>query len=337
MELEFLIITGAGVMVTYTLRVRGISGSNPLPPKKIIKSLKITMNNKKPIGIVVDEAADLPKEIIEKYQIGIVPLNVFWPEIESIPGENIFQKIRELEKRGDKSFAKTSQPSPKAFLDIFQRQLEKFEKIICLTITSKHSGTYNSGCQTKRFMGEKGNNIFVVDSLNGTGGLGLIVFKAVELVEQEKSLEEILKELENFIHKVHLYALLEDPKRLEASGRISPMLANWIRKAQKIGVRPLIGVKEGKITAIGIRVGAKDIPTALFNELENKTKKLREQGQKIRVAITHCDNLERAQRLKEMIEKNLENIEIAFVNLVDNVLGALLGPDALALAWTPVD
>ena len=78
------------------------------------------MNNKKPIGIVVDEAADLPQEIIEKYQIGIVPLNVHWPEIEAIPGENIFQKIREIEKRGGKSFAKTSQPSPKVFLDVLK-------------------------------------------------------------------------------------------------------------------------------------------------------------------------------------------------------------------------
>ncbi|PIU75522.1 MAG: DegV family protein, partial [Candidatus Portnoybacteria bacterium CG06_land_8_20_14_3_00_39_12] len=71
------------------------------------------MDNKKPVGLVSDEACDLPKEIIAKYEIGIVPLNVAWPEIENIPGENMFQKIRELEKRGDKSFAKTSQPSPK--------------------------------------------------------------------------------------------------------------------------------------------------------------------------------------------------------------------------------
>jgi DegV family protein with EDD domain len=295
------------------------------------------MNNKKPIGIVVDEAADLPKDLIEKYQIGIIPLNVHWPEIQDVPGENIFQKTRELEKRGDKSFAKTSQPSPQAFIEVFKAQLEKFEKIICLTITSKHSGTYNSGCQAKRFMGEEGNNIFVIDSLNGTASLGLIVLKAVELVESGKPLEEILKEVDNYRHQVHLYALLEDPKRLEFSGRISPLLANWMRKAQKIGLRPLIGVKEGMIKAIGLKTGAKDTPGALFNELENKTKELRKKGVKIRVAITHCDNSERAQKLKEMIEKNLENTDIAFVSLVDDILGSILGPDALALAWAPID
>ena len=291
------------------------------------------MDNKKPIGIVSDSTCDLPEEIIKKYDIGIVSVNAFWPEIENIPGENMFQKIRELEKRGDKSFAKTSQPSPKAFVDVFNAQLEKFEKVICLTITSKHSGTYNSGCQAKRFMGEKGNSVFVIDSLNETGSLGLIVLKAEELIEQGKSVEEIIREIEEYKHVVHLYVMLEDPKRLEYSGRLSPLLANWIRKAQKIGLRPLIGIKEGKISAIGIKAGAKDMPAALFDELENKTKEFRKEGKKIRVAITHGDNIERAQKLKEMIEKDLENTEIAFVTLIDDVLGSLLGTDALTVAW----
>jgi len=290
------------------------------------------MNNKKPIGIISDSTCDLPEETIKKYDIGIVSVNAFWPEIENIPGENVFQKIRELEKRGDKSFAKTSQPSPKAFVDIFNNQLEKFEKIICLTVTSKHSGTYNSGCQAKNFMGEKGNNVFVIDSLNCTGSLGLIILKAVGLVEQGKSLEEIIKEMEKYIHEVHLYAMLEDPKRLEASGRISPMVANWMRKAQKIGLRPLLGMKEGKIGPVGIKMGAKDLPTALFKELESKAKKISKEGRKIKVAITYGDNPARAQKLKEMIENNLPNVEVVFINIIDDALGSLLGPDCLTLA-----
>ena len=294
-------------------------------------------SSKKPIGIVSDSTCDLPEEIIKKYDIGIVSVNAFWPEIENIPGENIFQKIRELEKRGDKSFAKTSQPSPQAFIEVFNKQLEIFDKLICITITSKHSGTFNSGCQAKKFIGEKGERISVVDSLNGTCGSGLIVLKAVDLAEKGKSVEETIKELGDFLSQVKLVALLEDPSRLEASGRLSPTVASWIRKAQKIGIRPLIGVKEGKITAVGLKAGAKDIPAALFHELESKTKKPREEGKQIRAAITHGDNIERAERLKEMIEKNLQNVEIVFVNLVDDILGALLGPDSLALAWAPTD
>jgi DegV family protein with EDD domain len=297
----------------------------------------MSIPSKKPVGVVVDEAADLPQEIVKKHQIGIVPLNVHWSEIEGIPGENIFQRIKELEKRGDNSFAKTSQPSPKAFLDVFKKQLEVFEKVICLTITSKHSGTYNSGCQAKRFLGKEGERIFIFDSLNGTCGLGLIVLRVVDLIKKKCSVEEILKDLESYIKNVHLRVLLEDTKRIEASGRISPTIASWMRKMQKVGIRPLIGIKNGKISPLGVKVGVKDISTTLFKELESKTKKSRNQGKRIRAAITHCDNIEGAKRLKAMVEEKLKNIEVAFVNLVDDVLGSLLGPDSLVVAWAPAE
>jgi len=288
------------------------------------------------VGLVIDEGADLPKEIIEKYQIAVVPVKMDWPEIENLPGGNTFQKMREAEKRGIKSFGKTSQPSPKDFLNAFKKQLERFDKIICITLTSKLSGTYNSACQAKNILGSEGEKIFIIDSLNATCGEALSDLKAIDLIEQSKDTEEIVKELEKFVPQVRLYGIFEDPKWLEASGRISSTLANWFRRMQKIGVRPILGIKKGVIKAVGIKAGAKDIPTALFHQFEAKTKKLRNQGKKIRVAITHGDDLKGAQRLKEMIEKELKGTEVAFINLIDNVLGILVGPNTLILAWCEI-
>ncbi len=286
------------------------------------------------IGLVVDEAADLPKEIIEKYQIEVTPLKMDWPDLENFTGENTFQKMREAEKAGIKSFGKTSQPSPKDFLETFKKQLAGFEKILTITITSVHSGTYNSACQAKNFLEpENREKVFVVDSLSGSAGLGLLVLKAIDLIEAGKEIEEIAKELELFRPKIHLAAMVKDPKWIESSGRIPHFLANWIRKMEKIGLRPMLGIKNGKIKAVGIKKGAKDIPNALFQELKEKTEKLRKQGRKIRVAITHGDNLEGAQRLKEAIEKELNGTKIVFLNLMDNVLGVLTGPDSLIVAW----
>ena len=309
----------------------------------------------KKIGLVIDEGADLPQDLIEKYQIVTVPIKMDWPEIENLPGENTFQKMREAEKLGIKGFGKTSQPSPKDFLDAFKKQLDgthpppRFEEIICVTLTSKLSGTYNSAIQAKGILSEGDQKrIFIVDSLNASCGEGLSVLRAVDLIaaqegeprhegrESGKVAEEIVKELEKFIPQVYLYGMLEDVKWLEASGRISHTLANWVRRMQKIGVRPILGVKRGLIKAIGIKAGVKDIPTALFKELAGKTRKLRLENKKIRVVITHGDNLEMAQKLKEMIERELENAEVAFINLIDNVLGVLVGPDSLILAWCEI-
>jgi len=292
------------------------------------------MNNFKKIGLIVDEGADLPEEIIKKEQIEVVPFKLDWPEVKELPGENIYQKMRETEKRGIKTFGKTSQPSPKDFLDAFKKQFEKrFEKLICITITSKHSGTFNSAIQTKSFLGQ--NGVFILDSLNISGGEGILVLKAIDLIKGgKKRIEEILKELEIFRSKIHLRAALKDPKWAEASGRISHLVAKLMRRLEKIGVRPLIGLKGGVIKAMGLKSGVKDAKEALFKELEEKTRKLRARKKKIIVVITHADNLVEAQKLKEIVENNLTGVEIVFLNLVNNFVGALAGPDALCLAWS---
>lgn len=288
------------------------------------------------IGIITDEAADLPKDIVEKHQIAIVPVKLDWPELESFPGENTFQKMRELEKRGIKSFGKTSQPSPKDFLDKYNYQLERFDKVLCVTITSKLSGTYNSAIQAKNFLGPGGGGkkIFVVDSLNASCGQALVILKAIDLIKSDKGMKEIVKELEEFIPKVRLFVIFDDPKWLEASGRISHLVANLLRRMAGAGIRPLLTFKKGLLVPAGIKAGAKDIPTAHFRKFEAEVKKLKMEDKKIRVAITHGDDLEGAKRLKEMVEGKFKNVEVSFLNIVNNVVGAATGPNTLALSWS---
>ncbi len=289
------------------------------------------------IGIITDEAADLPKDIIEKHQIAIVPVKMDWPEIENLPGENTFQKMRELEKQGIKSFGKTSQPSPKDFLDAFQKQLERFDNIVCITLTSKLSGTYNSAIQAKNFLEiEKQEKVFIIDSLSVTGGQTLLVLKAIDLIQEGKEIKEIIKELEEFVPQIHLYVMLEDPKWIEALGRISHLVANLMRGLAKVGIRPVLTLKNGVLVPAGVKTGAKEMPVGLLKQLEADIKKFKMEDRKIRVIITHGDNLEGAQKLKEMIGGKFKNAEIVFLNIINNVVGVPAGPNALTIAWCEI-
>jgi len=287
------------------------------------------MEKKQKIGLVADEGGDLPKNLIEKYEISIVPFKVDFGEMKNLKG-NIYEKIKKAEKRSLKPFIKTSQPSVGDFLKVFKEKLEKFEEIICITITSKHSGTFNSAVQARNFLKENlKNKVHIVDSLNGSCGEGLIVLKAASLIKKGLNLKEILENLKKSISKTNLIAILKDPKWLETSGRIPHILAEVLRKFQKIGIRPLIGVKRGKVKFVGVKKG-KEIATCLFKEFESKLSKFKKE--KIKVAITHADNLKEALKLKKMIEK-IKNCEIVFINLISEVLGGLAGPGTVALAW----
>ncbi len=286
------------------------------------------------IGFVTENATDMPRELVEKYQIAQAPVKFTWPELESMPGENTFQKMRELAKRGDKSFGKTSQPAVKDFLDKFEEQLVKFEKVICITITSKLSGSYNSASQAKGYLKEEDQKrLFIVDSLSVSAGQALLLMKAVDLANEDKPVEEIVAELEKFVPQVHSVLILEDIRFVEAAGRISHFAATLVRGIAKAGIRPVMAFKNGVLTPTGFKTGAKDIPTAIFKQFEHDAKDLIKEGKKIRIAIAHGDDPQGTQRLKQMIENNFKNVEVVFVNIIDNVLGVLTGPDAIVAAW----
>jgi len=284
------------------------------------------------IGIVTDEIADLLPKIVEKYQIEVVPFKIDWPDGENLAGDNIYQKMREAEKAGIKTLPKTSQASPKEFLDAFKRQFEKgFEEIVCITLSSKLSGGYNSACQARDILPEEQKNkVFIIDSYQATCGEALLVLKAIELIQEQRGVSEIIQELKNTIPNIYVYVFLKDPKWLEWGGRISHSQANWIRRLQKIGVRPLLGIKDGVVEQIGFRFGVK----AIFKEIETKSKKVRKNGKKIRVVITHCDNLEEAEKLKDIL-KNIK-AEVSFINLTGSVVGVHVGPGALIAGWTEI-
>jgi len=74
----------------------------------------------------------------------------------------------------------------------------------------------------------------------------------------------------------------------------------------------------------------------MFRRFKLETKKLRKRDEKIRIVLTHGDNLAEIQRLKGMIEKEFSNIETALVNLIDNVLGVLTGPDIVVCGWCEI-
>ena len=285
------------------------------------------------IGIVTDDVSCILPKILERYQIEMVSCKLDWEEGEKLPGKDIYEKMEEAEKRGIKTFPKTSQAPPSSYLKAFKKQLERFEKVLCITVSSKLSGCFNSAHQAEAMV-DKPMRVFILDSLNAGAGQTLLVLKAIELIQEKKELPEIIKILKGLIPKTHLYAALKDPKWLEAGGRITRAQANWIRRMKKIHFHPLLQVKEGAASKAGI-VWAKDISEALFKKILKESQKIRKKGIRIRTVINHANNLKGAEKLKEMLKEEIK-AEVSFISLAPAVVGAHTGPGTLIAAWMPL-
>ncbi|MDK2949327.1 MAG: fatty acid kinase fatty acid binding subunit [Patescibacteria group bacterium] len=281
--------------------------------------------------IVIGETASITNNLIEKFGLIVVPFVVSWPEMDYFEG-NIFEKMREAERKGDKTVPKTSQPSIGTFKKVFEETLKESESVICITISSGVSGAYNSATQAKKMLkAEDQNKVFILDTFNVDTSESLIALKAGELAQEGKSGEEIFKEITEMSPNVYLFSVVESPKWLEANGRINHTLSVLLSQMQKIGMRPILSVKDGLVKPATLKMQAKDIAQALFKQAEEMIKKPLKEGRVCKVAISHANTIEEAEKLKKMFEEKYPQVEVIFISLTDPIIGCHVGPGTLLI------
>ena len=270
------------------------------------------------IGLVVDDICSLPEKLVNEYQIEIVKTKLYFPEWEKFPEKNLYQVMRET-----KAGPKTSAPSPGDYLKAYKKTLEKFEKVLVVTLSSKLSATYSSARQAKELMPDP-SKIFIFDSLSAATPEGLLTFKAAQLIREGKDIEEIIKILEELQEKIKFFGFLETTYWVEKIGRMSHWPATAFKILKGFGVQPMLGIKKGKVALTGFNFWTKDIFKALFHQLKHQAKK----SKKIQVGINYTDNIDLAYKLKEKVEKEL-GAEVVFISQAPPIIGANSGPGTL--------
>ena len=292
-----------------------------------------SLKPRRPLGLIVDEVADLPKEILEKYRITEIPFTTRFPDGEIVKSrEEIYPKMKEALKLG-KPLPTTSAPTFKDFFSTYQRALENFEKILVITVSSKLSGTYSSARIARSiFKKPKKLDVYVFDCNTAEVAEGLIAARAGELISRGKGTEEIVEYLKVFCPKVTLVACVNDFRYVVRGGRVRlpKIFIGPLSFIQRMGIRFLVGLKAGKVKFFGATLG-KDVARILSEEIQKQRK-----GKKIRVAIAHADAKRVAEKLKSDLEKK-PGTEVLFVSPVSPVVGTHTGPGAVLAAFHPID
>jgi len=272
------------------------------------------------IGIITEDVCSLPEKMIKNFGIEIVKTKLYFPEWEKFPEKNLYQLMAET-----KATPKTSAPPPGDYLKAYKKILEKFEKALVITTSSKLSACFNSAFQAREIF-EEPEKVFIFDSYQAVAGQGLLVLKAVELVREGREINEIFEILEKLKKKIKLFGFLRTTYWGEKIGRISKKMAFAFNALRILGVYPYFGIKEGRIGFSGFNFWTYDEFEAIFNQLKHQAKK-----GKIRVGINYTDNVDIALRLKERLEKDLK-AEVLFVSMVPPIVGANSGPGTLITA-----
>ena len=174
------------------------------------------MSNKIIIGS--DSTSDLSLELIEKYDVKIVPLKVNLGESEFIDGVNIDpDKIyAHYEKTGE--LPKTAAPNISDFHSFFEEHTSGGNAIIFFTISSDMSSTYNNA----RLAASSFDNVYVIDTRNLSTGGGLLVIAAAEMAESGMPASEIAKKCEELVYRVDASFVIDNLEFLHKGGRTLP-------------------------------------------------------------------------------------------------------------------
>ncbi len=239
------------------------------------------------------------------------------------------KKYYELMAEGEE--VKTSLVGPGQFEEAFREEIEKGNKVICFTMAKGISGTYNSACVARDVINEekKEKVVEVIDCMTAGFGEGLQAIHAYELAKEGKSFEEIIEEAESFKHFVRSDFTVDNIKFLLKTGRVGKALARFVHL---LNIKILLKRnEESKIafagSAIGTNNSIKQLSKIVIENIDMNKDQI--------VYITHCNVIENANRLKDILNNaGINNIEIYDYDLIS---GAHIGPGSLAVFYVAKD
>jgi len=273
------------------------------------------------VKIIVDSTVDLPLHV--KARVKAVPLSVRFEDEEFLDGvtisaETFYEKLKDSE-----TLPTTSQPTPASFEDAYREAVEAGHEVLCITISSKLSGTYQSATiAAEEFPGK----VFVADSRTAALASGVLTEYALQLADTGMGAEEILQKLIQERNKVRLYAIVDTLEYLKKGGRLSSAVAVV---GGMLNIKPVICVDEaGEIKVAGTARGMKKA-YALLDQLcgENggvdNTKPVL-----LGYSGTSSENLS-----KYMTESSCEWAADTNTAIVGAAIGVHAGPGAVAAAF----
>ncbi|HBG01383.1 MAG TPA: fatty acid-binding protein DegV [Firmicutes bacterium] len=281
---------------------------------------------KEKIAIMTDSTSDIPKNIVEQYNIQVVPLRILYHDAEyrdqvDITSEEVYRKLP-LE------VPSTSLPSPAEVLDLFERlKKEGFTHVLAIHISSGLSGTGQLIENLARQV--EGLVIKVIDSKNISMGLGYTVIEAARRLAQNANFDALCAHVQDTLAKMKVYFVLETLEYLTKGGRIGKVAGTL---GQVLNLKPIITVNEQGVYTTHAKVrGRKKSLDRLFETIKGHLARPMQN-----VAVCHGAAMEEAQELLERIRRH-GNVGELLLSHVSPVIGVHTGPGTLGFVVYQTD
>ncbi|WP_040328792.1 DegV family protein [Clostridium ihumii] len=275
------------------------------------------------IAVVVDSTAVIDKELFESNDnLYLLPLQLtiddksFKDGIDITPSE-FCSKLNDCT-----NLPTTSQPSIGDVVNLFEEIIDNYDYIIYITISSKLSGTFQTGMIVKNQISN--DKIFVFDSLFTSTIQKQMVLKSLDLIKSRNSIEDILKELENIRSTSKIYLVVDDLSHLHRTGRISLSSSSF---GKLLNIKPILCFEEGEILLKSKVRTMNKVYTNLIELINNDHLTANS-----KIIIAHANGYDFALKLKEkLLEIYPENTIL--IEELSPVISVHTGVRSFGLSW----
>jgi len=278
------------------------------------------------VAIVVDSIACLTREMVEQYEVTILPLNFYcggkiyrdWVDITPSEAYELFLK--------DPDSFKTSSVSPGECLEAYRELSKRTDSIFCVTVSSKISAVYTSAQQAKEQVKTElpRTSIEVLDSRTVAVAEGFIALAAARAAAGGKDLADVVRAAEAMRDKVVFYIFLDTIQHVYRSGRI-PKVAS--QAGSMLNIKPILTTSSGVLHFVGVSRSKNSGVERLLKMMRDKVGL-----SPVHVAVTHAYAPEEAERLKEQISSEFNCAEL-WITEFSPLMGYACGTGALGIAF----
>ena len=285
----------------------------------------------KKTGIVTDSHSAISKETAEELGIMVLPMPFYIEETCFLEGEDISWDELMNQLKEEKKIT-TSQPSPVAVMEIWDKALEQYEEILYLPISSGLSGSCSSAmamAQEEKYQGK----VFVVDNGRVATPLHQSILDAIELLEEGKSAAEVKERLEASRARMGIYIAVDDLKYLKNGGRISAATAVV---GSLLKIKPVlyfdVGMLEMHQKCRGIQKAKTQMIEAVKQDFETKYPEELKKGE-IRLLAASSADEEKTKAWVEMIQEAFPGMEVLCDRLSFGV-SCHIGPGGFGIGYS---
>jgi DegV family protein with EDD domain len=283
----------------------------------------------KKVAIVTDSVACLNRELVEQYEIEIIPINFFsggkiyrdWVDITPSEAYKMFLD--------DPDSFNTSSASPEDCLQVFRKASQRAASILCITLSTQLSTLYNAARDARELAKTElpQTAIEVIDSNSATPSEGMVALAAARAAAEGKDMAEVIRTAEAIKDKVSAIVFLDTIRHVYRSGRI-PRIAS--RLGSVLNIKPILTVS-GVVHFAGMARSRKNGIERMLQMMRGKV-----DNRPVHVAVTHAYALDEAEKLKERIASEFNCIEL-WLSEFSPVMGYACGTGTVGIAFYPED